>query len=173
MVRILNRKAELLAEQEEIKKSAEDEALRTLEEELADLEELWPLKPYELKKSIVAILIKRVVIDQMSTKFFRVMVEWKYKEWGLEQTYLSHNEGGRKEWTEEEIALLQRVYRYHGLQQWLLAFRRGHVRDTVRQAARLVGNPALLALRLVTGRFKVSHIAYLAQPGYCIREGLY
>ena len=113
MARVLNRKAELLAEQEEIKKSTEDEALRTLEEELADLEELWPGKPYELKKSILAILIKRVVIDQMSTKFFRVIVEWKYKEWGIEQTYLSHNDGGRKEWTEEEIALLQKVYLEH------------------------------------------------------------
>jgi len=46
----------------------------------------------------------------MSTKFFQVIVEWKYKEWGLEQTYLSHHEGGRKEWTEEELALLQKVY---------------------------------------------------------------
>ena len=110
MARILNRKAELLAEQEEIKKSTEDEALRTLEEELADLEELWPHKPYKLKKSILAILIKRVVIDQMSTKFFRVIVEWKYKEWGIEQTYLSHHEGGRKAWTEEELVVLQTVY---------------------------------------------------------------
>jgi hypothetical protein len=110
MARVLNRKEELLAEQEEIKKSTEDEALRTLEEELADLEELWPYKPYELKKSILAILIKRVVIDQMSTKFLQVVVEWKYKEWGTEQTYMVQQDGGRKEWTEEEIIRLQEMY---------------------------------------------------------------
>jgi len=110
MARVLLRKQELLDEREQIKQSTEDEALRTLEEELVDLEELWPYKPFELKKSILQLLINRVVIDQMSTKFLRVVVEWKYREWGVEQTYLSHKDGGRKEWSEEEIALLQKIY---------------------------------------------------------------
>jgi len=110
MARVLNRKEELLKEREQITQSTEDEALRTLEEELADLEELWPYKPFELKKSILRLLIKRVVLDQMSTKFYRVMIEWKYRDWGTEQTYLMHQDGGRKEWMEEEIALLLEVY---------------------------------------------------------------
>ncbi len=110
MARILARKQELLDEREQVRQSSEDEALRTLEEELADLEELWPLKPFELKKSILRLLAKRVVIDQMSTKFFRVLVEWKYGEWGTEQTYLMHGDGGRKAWQEEELARLYEVY---------------------------------------------------------------
>jgi hypothetical protein len=110
MARVLKRKEELLKEREQIKQSTEDEALRTLEEELADLEELWPHKPFELKKSILKLLIKRLVIDKVSTKFFQVCVEWKYKEWGTEQTYLAQNEGGRKQWTKEELSLLQKVY---------------------------------------------------------------
>lgn len=110
MARILIRKEELLNEREQITQSTEDEALRTLEEELADLEALWPYKPFELKKNILKLLIKRVVLDQMSTKFFRVLVEWRYKEWGTEQTYLMHNEGGRKQWAEEELERLKTVY---------------------------------------------------------------
>src|SRR5256714_14370575 len=62
---------------------------------------------------------------------------------------------------------------YHCLKQWFLASRRGHVGDTVREAVRLVRNPAPFALRLITRWFKVSHIAYLAQLCYCIREGLH
>jgi DNA invertase Pin-like site-specific DNA recombinase len=110
MARVLNRKEELLHERERIRQSSDEEALRTLEEELADLEELWPHKPFELKKGILKLLVKRVVIDQMSTKFFRVLVEWRYKEWGTEQTYLAHSDGGRKEWTVEEVALLKAVF---------------------------------------------------------------
>jgi hypothetical protein len=110
MARILKRQADLLNERDEIMKSAEDEALRTLEEELADLEELWPHKPFELKKNILKLLAKRVIIEKQSTKFFQVTVEWKYKEWGIEQTYLIQEEGGRKEWTEEEIERLYEVY---------------------------------------------------------------
>jgi len=110
MARILIRKQELLDEREQIRQSSEDEALRTLEEELTDLEALWPLKPFELKKSMLQLLVKRIVIDQMSTKFFRVLVVWRYSEWGTEQTYLMHNEGGRKSWVEEEMAMLHEVY---------------------------------------------------------------
>lgn len=80
------------------------------EEELADLEELWPGKPFELKHNIISFLVKRIVLDLMSPKFFRVLIEWKYKEWGSEQTYLTHSDGGRKEWTEEEIALMREIY---------------------------------------------------------------
>ena len=113
MERVLIRKQELLSEREQIKQSSDDEALRTLEEELADLEELWSDKPFELKKSILSLLIKRVMIDQMSTKFFCVCIQWKYKEWGIEKTYLSQVGGGRKEWTEEELSLLQLTYDDH------------------------------------------------------------
>lgn len=110
MARILTRKAELVDKREKLLKASDDKALRTLEEELPDLKELWEDKTFELKKCILTVLIKRVVLDKMSPKFFRVRVEWKYKEWGIEQTYLSHNEGGRKQWTEAELQTLQRNY---------------------------------------------------------------
>ena len=110
MVRILQRKDDLLAEREALARSSGDEALRTLEEELADLAELWPHKPFELKKNILSFLARRVEIEQVSTRFIRVLVEWRYKEWGIEQTYLVHEEGGRKAWAEEEIARLHEVY---------------------------------------------------------------
>jgi hypothetical protein len=110
MARVLDRKAVLLAEQEQLKKSTEDEALRTLEEELADLEELWPKKPFTLKESILKILIKHIFIDPMSPKFFRVIVEWKYADWGKESMYLVHKSGGRKEWSDQEKELLLQPY---------------------------------------------------------------
>lgn len=110
MARVLARKEGLLQEREQLLKQGEDQALRTLEEELSDLEDLWPQKPFSLKEGILKVLIKRVIIDQMSPKFFRVVVEWKYGDWGREQIYLMQKGGGRRKWTEHELEVLQEVY---------------------------------------------------------------
>ncbi len=110
MARVLERKEGLLAERERILQSVEDEALRTLEEGLADLEQLWPTKPFALKKALLKLLIKKVVLDYMSPRISRIQVEWACSEWGTEERFLDRRHAGGREWSERDIEVLKTMY---------------------------------------------------------------
>jgi hypothetical protein len=84
-----------------------DEGLRTLEEELQELEYLWPYKPFDLKQNILDLLVKRIVLAYCSPRFFCVTVEWSLKEWGIESCYYDREFTGGREWTQLELENLR------------------------------------------------------------------
>ena len=110
MARVLTRKGELGEERESILQSVEDEALRTLEEELVDLEALWPEKPFPLKKALLKLLIKKVVIDSVTPRICRLQVEWAYSEWGTEERLFDRCHAGGREWLAPEREILREMY---------------------------------------------------------------
>jgi DNA invertase Pin-like site-specific DNA recombinase len=110
MARVLTRKEELGEERKSILQSVEDEALRTLEEELVDLEDLWPEKPFALKKALLKLLIRKVVIDYVTPRICRLQVEWAYSEWGTEERLLDRRHAGGREWLEPEREILREMY---------------------------------------------------------------
>ena len=91
-------------------RSVEDEALRTLEEELVDLEQLWPEKPFALKKALLKLLVKKVVIDYVTPRICRIQVDWAYSEWGTEERLLDRRLAGGRDWTEREKEVLKSMY---------------------------------------------------------------
>jgi hypothetical protein len=110
MARVLQRKGELGEERESILQSVEDEALRTLEEELVDLEALWSEKPFALKKALLKLLIRKVVIDYVTPRICRLQVEWAYSEWGTEERLFDRRHTGGREWLEPEREILREMY---------------------------------------------------------------
>lgn len=77
---------ELLEAHEKL--SAESEiTLRSLEEELQDLEQNWSTFPAEKKISLMNFLIKEVVVDVMAPHWTRLQVFWLHTDWGREEMY--------------------------------------------------------------------------------------
>jgi len=110
MARLLTQKENLESERESIVQSYQDIPDTTLEEELKDLEELWPGKPFQLKKALVELLAKRVIIDYVTPRFWKVQVVWSYSEWGTEERLIDRHIAGSKPWTPKEKEVLKAMY---------------------------------------------------------------
>jgi len=99
----------LIQAQADLEKEANG-ALGSLDEEIKDLETLWPKKTFEKRRSLLNFLIQEVVIDSMSTHWMRVQVLWLHEAWGREEMYYRRKKGSAKEWTDEEDAILYAYY---------------------------------------------------------------
>jgi hypothetical protein len=109
IARLLERKTEAQAEIEKITTVYSAIAIGTLEEELQDLEQFWDERSFELKKSLLRLLIKEASLDYISPRFFRVTITWAYGDWGIEQAIFDKGTSN-KEWTTEENTLLRELY---------------------------------------------------------------
>ncbi len=95
------------------KAQLEEEAtndLGSLDDQLRNLETQWQERDFEKRRSLLNFLIKEVVIDMVSTHWVRVQVLWLHEEWGREEIYYHRDIGSRREWTEEEEAILKQHY---------------------------------------------------------------
>jgi hypothetical protein len=82
----------------------------SLDEELEELEALWPWYEFEKRRTLINFVIKEVVIDSMSTHWLRIQVLWLHEEWGREEIFYFRRNGKRREWTDEEIELVRANY---------------------------------------------------------------
>jgi hypothetical protein len=82
----------------------------TLEEELIKLKNGWPNYRFKKRRSLINFAIQEVIIDVMSTHWMRVEVLWLHQEWGREEMYYRREQGNKKEWSEEEIAIVLEHY---------------------------------------------------------------
>lgn len=112
MARLLTQKDNLEDERSSIVASYKDIPDTTLEEELQDLEELWPAKPFQLKKALVELLARRVVVDYVTPRFWKVQVVWSYSEWGTEERLIDRHMAGSKPWSEHEKEVLKAMYEW-------------------------------------------------------------
>jgi hypothetical protein len=87
-----------------------DITLRSLEEELSDLEANWPGYPTDRKIALINFLVKEVVVDVMSPHWTRVQVLWLHSDWGREEMYVFGQRRGAVAWTAEEDAILKEHY---------------------------------------------------------------
>jgi hypothetical protein len=46
----------------------------------------------------------------MSTSFFRLRIEWKMPQWGIDEIFLDRQNAGGARWSEEEDQILENLY---------------------------------------------------------------
>ena len=106
----LERQQNLVQEKTAIAREYATTQLGSIEEELADLEELWDEKPFDAKKGLVSLLIKQIIWTYLSPRFFKLRIVWTYKEWGIEEAIFDRGHVGSKPWTKEEETILMCLY---------------------------------------------------------------
>lgn len=82
----------------------------SLDEELEELDTLWPEYTFEHRRNLINFIIKEVVIDSLSTHWLRIQVLWLHEEWGREEMFYHRRVGNRKEWTDAEKKILAGHY---------------------------------------------------------------
>jgi len=78
--------------------------------QLGIVEELWDEKPFDEKKGLVTLLIKKIIWKYLSPRFYKLTIEWKYKEWGTEEAIFDRKHVGSKPWTEQEEETIRHLY---------------------------------------------------------------
>jgi len=82
----------------------------SLDEELEELETLWPKYDFKKRRNLINFIVKEVVVDSISTHWLRIQVLWLHEEWGREEMFYLRKSGKRKEWTDEEKEILRANY---------------------------------------------------------------
>jgi hypothetical protein len=82
----------------------------SLDEELEELDTLWPKYTFGRRRTLINFIIKEVVIDSMSTHWLKIQVLWLHEEWGREEIFYHRRRGKCKEWTDEEKEILAEHY---------------------------------------------------------------
>src|SRR5439155_26244101 len=91
----------------------EEEAVKdygSLDEELEELETLWPNYTIEKPRTLINFVIREVVIDSVSSHWLRVEVLWLHEEWGREVMFFFRRKGKWKVWTTEEDTIIRANY---------------------------------------------------------------
>ncbi|HEY3991719.1 MAG TPA: hypothetical protein VGM01_02460, partial [Ktedonobacteraceae bacterium] len=94
---------------EELEREAEKD-YGSLDEELEELEALWPEYTFEHRRNLINFVVKEVVLDHMSTHWVRIQVLWLNEEWGREEIFYRRRKGARKIWATEEDETLKKHY---------------------------------------------------------------
>lgn len=109
VVELENERQDLLEAREKLTVEGEL-TLRSLEEELKDLENHWSTYANDKKITLVNFLIKEVVVDVVTPHWIKIQVLWMHTDWGREEMYAFGPRRGSAPWTEEEIAILKQHY---------------------------------------------------------------
>ncbi|GHO52581.1 hypothetical protein KSB_10560 [Ktedonobacter robiniae] len=96
----------LMKDKQRLEEEAEND-IGSLEEELQDLEALWPKYRFSKRQSLINFVVREVVIDIMSTHWVRIQVTWLHEGWGTEELYYARQRGKQGNWTPEEEAILK------------------------------------------------------------------
>jgi hypothetical protein len=92
-MRILEKeRMQLIKDKQKLEEDSESD-LGSLEDELRDLETLWPKYIFEKRRSLINFVVKEIIIDCMSTHWSRVQVTWLHEEWGSEEMYYYRDRG--------------------------------------------------------------------------------
>lgn len=81
-------------------------SLRTLDEELKDLELYWDEYPMQKRVALINFLVQKVVVDMMSMHWLRVQIHWLHEEWGVEQLFYCRESYGTRRWKPEEDEII-------------------------------------------------------------------
>jgi hypothetical protein len=99
----------LIKARDELEEESESD-LGSLDEEVRKLAASWHDYSFEKRRSLINFLIKEVIIETMSTHWMRVEVAWLHEQWGREEMYYVRGVGYKREWLEEEDALVREHY---------------------------------------------------------------
>lgn len=82
----------------------------SLDEELIKLKNGWSGYRFKKRRSLINFAIREVRINKMSTHWMEVQVLWLHEEWGHERMYYRRHLGAMKDWTDEEVIVLEENY---------------------------------------------------------------
>jgi hypothetical protein len=99
-----------LIQAKEILEEEAEEEIGTLEEELIKLKRGWSGYSFKRRRSLTNFAIQEVIIDVMSTHWIRIEVLWLHQEWGREEMFYHRQIGMRKDWSDEERAIVKEHY---------------------------------------------------------------
>lgn len=122
MEKSIRRREQAEKEKRRFEQALGQDTLGTLEEELEDLEKLWPDKPFAKRKALLDLLIKSLSIEFLSPCFYRVEIQWNYENWGIEQAIFRRWTSGHKDWSQEDMHLLTNMYAQASQAELLSAF---------------------------------------------------
>ena len=138
MAKILVRKGRALANKENLEKALAQDTLGTLEEELEDLEELWPYKPLPERKALLGLLIKTLSLKFLTPHFYSVEIAWNYDNWGIDRAIFVRVVAGSKDWKDAELSLIADLYPQTP-QLDILRVMPNRTWNTIQQRAYLIG----------------------------------
>lgn len=145
----------LLKDRKRLKDEAEND-IGSLEDELRDLETLWPKYKFEKRRSLINFVLREAVVDIMSTHWVRVQVTWLHEGWGREELYYTRQRGKQGDWTTEEEAIIQEHYAATPKGQLMMflpdrACRSIQMRGYLAGIKRKLGSPAKAEKTVVVG----------------------
>lgn len=107
-------KLEVRAEGLRARKATLKKELEEEEEDLSIEAELARLNiteiPPTIRQSILEFLVRKVLFDRMSTRYFRIQIVWKVPEWDIDTIYIDRKDCTYVHWTEEELNILADIY---------------------------------------------------------------
>jgi len=110
LIRRLEVKAEKISKEKEALEKEYEEGT-SIEKELAGLTpEAYIKKTFNTRKRLLDFLIRTIWVEQMSSSFFKITVEWKVPEWGAEFIYIDRSKCRSKRWTDDETTTLIILY---------------------------------------------------------------
>ncbi len=99
----------LIHDKERLAEDVEND-IGTLDEELIKLKDGWAEYNFKKRRSLLNFAIREVKINKMSTHWIEIQVFWLNEEWGYEHMYYRRRMGALKDWSEEEVDILERHY---------------------------------------------------------------
>jgi hypothetical protein len=169
VAKLLERQTNLAEEKNMIVREYASVQLGTLEEELQDLEEFWDERSFDAKKGLVSLLIKEIIWEFLSPRFYKLRIVWAYKEWGIEDAIFDRGHVGCKPWTKEEEAIIERLYPTCEQVDILRALSQRTWRGITVRASKLgvkrEGKPAMVELNV-----SFQDMQFLAESGLCLAD---
>lgn len=107
-------KKQLKAKLAQLQKPAEDTSgLKLLADFHTELEKLipvWDKATMKDRRGLINALVNRAVLDYISPRWVRLVIEWVHPEWGTDLFYIYRAWSTRTPWTEEELTILREYY---------------------------------------------------------------
>jgi len=78
--------------------------------ELENLIQVWEQKDFDTRKDFVNLFVEKAVLSAVATHWVQLELYWTMPGWENEVLFIFRRRGGRREWTDEERALLHEQY---------------------------------------------------------------
>ena len=78
--------------------------------EVKKLARVWRKKPFSVRKEFVNLFVSRAVISCVAPHWVQLDIYWTHPQWEAERLYIMRSNGTKTLWTEEEKAILYKLY---------------------------------------------------------------
>ncbi len=132
----------------------------------------WESIPFEDRQALSNGLVKGVYLDEMTSHWLRLEVEWLDPQWGTERTYVFRRKSAHKEWTEEENEVIRTLYPEVAREEILEKLPRRTWAEIIIQARKLKVNRLrnLVSAFAVSDTLSVEDLTFMQEAGIAVGE---